>query len=90
MKTMTISQAKTHLSSLVRYAEEGGQVLIMRGSKPAVALTPVTEDDLALWPEVPLKALTQFEAEIALERKTGKMRKIGRSPVEAARRLAHS
>ena len=37
----TVQQAKTHLSRLLKEAEEGKQVVIARGSKPAVRLVPV-------------------------------------------------
>jgi prevent-host-death family protein len=50
MKTYTMSDAKTNLSALVEEAEHGEQVLIMRGSKPAVILVPVSEDQLSFAP----------------------------------------
>ena len=37
----TVQQAKTHLSRLLKEAEEGKQVVIARGTKPAVRLVPV-------------------------------------------------
>lgn len=39
--TVTVHQAKTHLSRLIAEAEAGGEVVIARGSKPAVKLVPV-------------------------------------------------
>src|ERR1700678_4274758 len=50
MKTFTMSEAKTNLSALVEEAERGEQILIMRGSKPAVVLMPVSEDQLSFVP----------------------------------------
>jgi len=50
MKTYTMSEAKTNLSALVEEAERGEQVVIMRGSKPAAVLMPVSEDQLTLAP----------------------------------------
>jgi antitoxin (DNA-binding transcriptional repressor) of toxin-antitoxin stability system len=69
MKLVNVSQAKAQLSSLIEAAELGEQVLIMRGSRPAVTLMRVTEGDLSFHPEVPVNALNDFEAEIEQERK---------------------
>jgi prevent-host-death family protein len=42
MATMfTVAEAKTHLSRLIAEAEAGKEVIIARGSKPAVKLVPV-------------------------------------------------
>ena len=46
MTKATIDQAKNHLSELVEAALNGEEVVILRGSKPAVAIVPVTTDDL--------------------------------------------
>ncbi len=37
----TVHQAKTNLSKLIAQAEAGEEVIIARGDKPAVRLTPV-------------------------------------------------
>jgi len=66
MKLVNVSQAKAQLSSLIEAAELGEQV---RGSRPAVTLMKVTEEDLSFHPEVPIDALNDFEAEIQQERK---------------------
>lgn len=87
MTTVTISEAKAKLSALVEAAERGEDVLILRGAKPAVTLTPVTADDLALWPAVPSRALGGFAAEIEAERKAGSLVPLGKSPAAAARKL---
>lgn len=87
MKTVTISEAKATLSALVDAAERGEEVLIMRGSKPAVTLTPVTEADLSLWPQVPATALADFVREIAEERRSGQLKSLGKTPKTAAKRL---
>jgi prevent-host-death family protein len=39
----TVQQAKIHLSRLLKEAEEGQDVVIARGKKPAVRLVPVEE-----------------------------------------------
>jgi prevent-host-death family protein len=41
MATFTVHQAKTNLSRLIAAAEAGEEVMIARGSKPAVRLVPV-------------------------------------------------
>ena len=87
MKIVTISEAKSKLSALIDSAESGDQVLIMRGSHPAVVLTPINENDLHLASEFSLKTLESFEDEIKGERKAGKLTKLGRSSKEAAQTL---
>ncbi len=42
MKTVTIHEAKTHLSRLVREAVEGEDIVIARGREPLVRLVPLT------------------------------------------------
>jgi prevent-host-death family protein len=87
MKTFTISEAKAKLSALVAAAERGEEILIMRGAKPAVTLTRVSEEDLAIWPKVPTSALASFEQEIETERKAGQLKLLGRNTPAAARVL---
>ena len=41
MATYTVHQAKTQLSKLIEQAEQGEEVVIARGEKPAVKLVPV-------------------------------------------------
>jgi prevent-host-death family protein len=43
MTTVTIHAAKTQLTELLARAEAGEEVIIARGSKPAVRLVPVAE-----------------------------------------------
>jgi len=40
--TYSIGEAKTHLSKLVRQAEEGEEIVLRRGSHPVVRLVAVT------------------------------------------------
>lgn len=84
MKLVTVSDAQENLNALIEAAENGQQVLIMRGSRPAVTLTPVTEDDLEITPRIPESALADFEAEIEADRKSGRLGKVGSSVEEAA------
>jgi len=87
MKTFTISEAKAKLSALVAAAERGEEILIMRGAKPAVTLTRVLEEDLAIWPKVPMSALDSFEQEIQIDRKEGHLKLLGRDIPAAAKAL---
>ena len=41
MKTVTMHEAKTHLSRLVREAVEGEEIVIARGKVPLVRLVPL-------------------------------------------------
>jgi prevent-host-death family protein len=41
MRTITIHEAKTHLSRLIRRALEGEDIIISRGRDPLVRLVPV-------------------------------------------------
>lgn len=43
MKRVTMHRAKTHLSQLVADAEAGEEIVLMRGSEPAVRLVPVND-----------------------------------------------
>jgi antitoxin (DNA-binding transcriptional repressor) of toxin-antitoxin stability system len=87
MKLVNVSQAKAQLSSLIEAAELGEQVLIMRGSRPAVTLMKVTEDDLSFHPEVPIEALNDFEAEIQQERGGAGLLPLGSTAKEATSQL---
>jgi antitoxin (DNA-binding transcriptional repressor) of toxin-antitoxin stability system len=87
MKLVNVSQAKAQLSSLIEAAELGEQVLIMRGSRPAVTLMKVTEEDLSFHPEVPIDALNDFEAEIQQERGGAGLIHLGSTATEAASQL---
>jgi prevent-host-death family protein len=44
----TVHQAKTHLSRLLKEAEAGKEVVVMRGSKPVAKIVPIREK-----PEIP-------------------------------------
>ena len=43
MRIVTIRQAKTNLSRLIKQASEGEEVIIARGSRPVARLIPVAE-----------------------------------------------
>lgn len=84
MKLVTVSQAKSRLSAYIKSAQDGENVVIMRGSKPAVILKPISEEDLDPIPEIPLRALKKFDREIKEDRKHGRVVRIGSTPAEAA------
>ena len=83
MKLVTISDAKATLSALIDAAQRGEQVLIMRGSHPAVTLVPVSEDQIHLSPQFSKETINKFEAEIQAEKKSGKLIPLGKSTREA-------
>lgn len=41
MSTVTVHEAKTHLSRLIRRALEGEEIVISRGKDPLVRLVPI-------------------------------------------------
>lgn len=43
----TVHQAKTHFSRLLKEAEEGKEVIVMRGNKPVAKLVPIAEPQAA-------------------------------------------
>ena len=83
MKLVNISQAKTHLSSLIEAAEQGEEVMILRGSRPAVTLLKVTEADLHFNPEISMKGLEEFDSEIERDRREGALLFLGKTGSEA-------
>jgi len=87
MKLVTVSQAKSKLSSYIKSAEDGEEVVIMRGSRPAVILRPISENELSAIPEIPASALAEFEAEIERDRSAGRLLKLGDTPTEAVAAL---
>lgn len=87
MKLVTVSQAKSRLSSYIKSAEAGQEIVIMRGSKPAVLLKPISEDDMDVVPEISPAAAARIEAEIERDRKAGRILKLGDTPKEAVATL---
>ena len=41
----TVHQAKTHFSRLLKEAEAGQEVVVMRGSKPVAKIVPIQQPD---------------------------------------------
>jgi len=87
MKLVTVSQAKSRLSSYIKSAEAGEDVVIMRGSKPAVILRPITENELQSVPEIPVSAIAGIKAEVERDRKAGKLIKLGNTAQGAVAKL---
>ena len=48
MITKSVSEARRHLGDLIELAREGQEVVIIKDSRPAVALVPVEDSDLEL------------------------------------------
>jgi antitoxin (DNA-binding transcriptional repressor) of toxin-antitoxin stability system len=90
MKLVNISQAKTHLSSLIEAAEQGEEVMILRGSRPAVTLLKVTEADLHFHPEISAKALEAFDSEIDKEQAEGALVFLGDTGSQVVDALNHA
>jgi antitoxin (DNA-binding transcriptional repressor) of toxin-antitoxin stability system len=90
MKLVNISQAKTHLSSLIEAAERGEEVMILRGSRPAVTLVKVTEADLHFHPEISAKSLEEFDAEVERDRSEGELAFLGNTGSQALDALGRS
>ena len=58
----TIHQAKTQFSRLVKEAEEGREVIIMRGKKPVAKISAIRP---AAKPEVPFRLLGAYRGKIS-------------------------
>ena len=52
MKTVTTHEAKTHLSRLIAEAENGEEIIILRGSKPVARLTGMSQKRASRRPKV--------------------------------------
>ena len=63
MSTVTLADAKAHLSHLIDQVEAGNEVVITRRGKPVARITPVGT------PRKPLQSLAAFRARIPKARK---------------------
>jgi prevent-host-death family protein len=59
----TVHQAKTHFSRLLKEAEAGEEVIVMRGDKPVAKLVPIAEPA----PESEFRRIGGFEGLIQFE-----------------------
>jgi prevent-host-death family protein len=63
MSTVTLAEAKTHLSHLLDQVEAGEEVVITRRGQPIARITPVEK------PKQPVKSLTEFRSNMPRWRK---------------------
>jgi prevent-host-death family protein len=59
----TVHQAKTHFSRLLKEAEAGKEVIVMRGSKPVARIVPINSPS-ASGPEPNFRLLGEFRGKI--------------------------
>ena len=57
----TVHQAKTHFSRLLKEAEAGQEVIVMRGSKPVAKIVAINEVPA---PKLPFRLIGAFEGQI--------------------------
>ena len=84
MITATIREAKATLNELIDRALRGEEVVLLRGSKHVVTLTPITEDDLELAPRLSDAQAARFWDRIERERSEGKLLSFASSARAAA------
>jgi len=58
----TVHQAKTHFSRLLKEAEAGQEVVVMRGSKPVAKIVPINEPSES---EMPFRLMGAFAGKIS-------------------------
>ena len=87
MRSVTIKEAKAHLNELIDAATSGEQVVLMRGSRHVATLTPITEKQLELVPELSDAQAERSWARFEEERRQGKI-KTFRSATTAVEYLA--
>lgn len=63
MSTVTLAEAKTHLSHLLDQVEAGEEVVITRRGQPIARITPVEK------PKQPVKSLAEFRKQMPRWRK---------------------
>jgi prevent-host-death family protein len=71
MKAVTIREAKARLNALVEAAEQGEQVVLMRGSKHVAAIVPLSEEDIELAPSLADAQAERLWHRIERERREG-------------------
>jgi prevent-host-death family protein len=60
----TVHQAKTHLSRLLKEAEAGHEITILRGKKPVAKIVPFNEPKK---PEVPFRLMGAYRGKIQFD-----------------------
>jgi prevent-host-death family protein len=74
MITATIREARAKLNLLIDRALAGEDVVLLRGSKPVVALTPITEADLELSYRISDEQADRLWAKVRADRAAGKVK----------------
>ena len=87
MITATIREAKARLNDLIDKALQGEDVVLLRGSKHVVALTPITDADMELAPRLTDSQAARVWDDIVAERKAGRLATFD-SPEKAVSALA--
>ena len=59
----TVHQAKTHFSRLLKEAEAGKEVVVMRGKKPVAKIVPFQEP-IVSQPETPFRLMGAFRRQL--------------------------
>ena len=59
----TVHQAKTHFSRLLKEAEAGEEVIVMRGKKPVAKLVPIEQAHTA--PAAPFRLIGAYSGKIS-------------------------
>jgi prevent-host-death family protein len=59
----TVHQAKTHFSRLLKEAESGHEVIVMRGRKPVAKIVAIAPPDHE--PEVPFRLLGAYRGKMS-------------------------
>ncbi len=66
MRNVSVYQAKTHLSELIRLALQGEEIVISRGKTPVVKLVALTEAKperkIGMYPHAVLRIAEDFDA----------------------------
>lgn len=65
---ISVSEAKGHLTDLVKRAEAGDEVILTRHGQPAVRLVPIKK---TLTPEDRRRIIEEIQAEVAAKRAAG-------------------
>ena len=73
MISVSIREARTHLNDLIDKALRGEEVVLLRGSKRVVVLTPVTDADLEITPRLSDAQAERFWQRIERERTEGRL-----------------
>lgn len=71
MQAVTIREAKARLNALVEAAEQGEQVVLMRGSKHVALIVPLSAEDLEVAPRLTDAQAERLWTQLAAERRDG-------------------